>query len=574
MKLNDYWRLAKISLKSRKKATRSTVRGMSISLIIIVPLIFAMISVYGSILPQLNTNPEALYATFRSSQKDVNVLKAGDKKFNFIEYNYGQTSSGGIQYLSNAVETIENSGYEMLHYTILNKIQDSNSGSYDENGSSGDKRYYERITIDGVKDDNGNDKKYPLKNKSLYTTSTSTSIAVIDKNDLNEFKKPKYMVFGDNYNSGFKNDGARQVIVSNRYLQMAGLTAEEVYGKKISVYLREDFNWGGDVTANDVTINSLDHYLFRDFEVVGVVGKVQDLENEFGYYSTNSDITQMDLIISSSSYYNQDNKPAIVPSFTMKNQDNYNSMSYDFGDVNAKNELAYKYLFTGVKSYTAYSYVAKEEDTTKTLHTIERHCYRFVPDKGSVNPYGQLNKVLADIYPAYQNEYETVSKFRSYGPGSDFYTNFLLINNILTYAMIGGLSFAGIILFAALVNLFNTIMHSVSSRKNYLGVMRAIGARSNTIPKLYLFEVLRVFTRAFIWIAILGGGICIGLKILFDHLFKGGLAFEAITISISWASIPLALLVVMAILLIIGLAYSIGCSWRMSRKPIMEVLEG
>ncbi len=158
--------------------------------------------------------------------------------------------------------------------------------------------------------------------------------------------------------------------------------------------------------------------------------------------------------------------------------------------------------------------------------------------------------------------------------GSPSYATFSMINFIITIAMSFAAVFAGIILFAALVNLFNTIMHSVNSRKNYLGVMRAIGARSSVIPKLYVSEVMRVFARAFVWIALIGGAICVGIKLLFDYLFKGGLAYGNVVISISWATIPIALVVVIAVLAVIGLAFALGCSLKMSRKPIMETLEG
>ena len=78
MKINDYWRLAKISLKARKKSTRSTIRGISISLILIVPVIFAIIALYASVLPQLNKNPESLYAIFTSGQKGFTVADSSE----------------------------------------------------------------------------------------------------------------------------------------------------------------------------------------------------------------------------------------------------------------------------------------------------------------------------------------------------------------------------------------------------------------------------------------------------------------------------------------------------------------
>ena len=112
MKVNDYWRLAKISLKARKKATRSTVSGMSISLIIIVPIIFAMVALYASILPQLNKNPETLYAIFQSGQKGVVTTS-------YNNYTYQSINGGRYVNTVNAKDNsavFENASFETLHY--------------------------------------------------------------------------------------------------------------------------------------------------------------------------------------------------------------------------------------------------------------------------------------------------------------------------------------------------------------------------------------------------------------------------------------------------------------------------
>lgn len=573
MKLNDYWRLAKISLKARKKSTRSTVRGMSISLIIIVPLIFAMIAVYSSILPQLNKNPEALYAVFTSSQQGFTVQKTDENGY----YQTVGTNENNIRnYMTDANAVAANSGLDMLHYTTLSKVKNVYS---EENSLNDMTSYYERISIEG--DSKLHPLKMPLPEDSSmgYSIVATTKVAVVDKSTLGEIKNPKYKVTGDKYNKGFTGDGKKQVIVSTRYLNMAGLKADDVYGKKISVYVREDTQYSITVKKDDVSVSLYDHWLFRDFEVVGVFGADNAKPLDENDAHSHKEISSADIIISSASYYGADGKPAIKYEYSYDSD--RGDIVCNISDLDAKNNMAYEYFFAGAKDYSAYSYVTYYEynsdssNSNKTIYYLEKNLYNFVPDAKSANAYGQLNKALGAMHPAYTDSYKSLGDFKNYsGMASEFYTTFLLINNILTYAMIGGLSFAGIILFAALVNLFNTIMHSVSSRQHYLGVMRAIGARSSTIPKLYLFEVLRVFVRAFIWIAIIGGGICIGLKILFDQLFKGGVAFESVVISISWASIPLALLIIMAILLLIGVAYSVGCSWRMSRRPIMEVLEG
>lgn len=548
MKVNDYWRLAKISLKARKKATRSTVRGMSISLIVIVPVIFVLIVMYTSILPQLNENPETLYAVMPSAQVGYK-LEASDKQMNGV--NSGQF--GFNSYLKDYNSVFEQLDEETLHFIQLKKQINSDH--------EGETKLYERIVLDG--------KKYPLRSQTQGYYASDTSIAVVDKTDLGLLVKSKYGVLGDNYNEGFSGDGASQVILSRRYLKKAGLTPDDVYGKTISIEVSDKASFYSSnvkIYDNDKEVQFIDHNLLKNFRVVGVMGS-DKYEQEFGYYSV--DIYTADIIVSTASYYGADEKVANAPTFSYEN----NNFVFRVEDSKKMNAMSEKYIFTGIFCYPAYSYWYPYDDASE-ITKIENHVYMYVPDKNSVNAYGKVTSFFNKIYPAYSAGSDLSKLDLQMMYASSSYQNFAMINMIMTYVMIGVGIFAGIILFAALVNLFNTIMHSVESRSNYLGVMRAIGARSNVIPKLYFFEVARLFSRAFAWIAVIGGGICVGLKILFDYLFADGLELMDVVIKISWASIPLTLVAIFAVLLIIGAVYAIGCSWRISRKPITEVLEG
>ena len=79
MKINDCWRLAKISLQARKKATRNTICGMVVSLVIIIPLIFATIGLNLSVKSELNSHPELLYASFHSEQSGFKLDESIDE---------------------------------------------------------------------------------------------------------------------------------------------------------------------------------------------------------------------------------------------------------------------------------------------------------------------------------------------------------------------------------------------------------------------------------------------------------------------------------------------------------------
>ena len=159
--------------------------------------------------------------------------------------------------------------------------------------------------------------------------------------------------------------------------------------------------------------------------------------------------------------------------------------------------------------------------------------------------------------------------------GSETYYSLKLIYDIFSYVVLFLRVIGGIIFFSSMVNLFNSIVHSVDTRKNYLGVMRAVGAKSKIIPRLYLAESLTIFARASIWIIIFAGVLCAGIKIGLDFAFKfinDEMAFLTYKIGISAWYIPVVIVGALLLLVIIGAVFSFGCSRRVSKKPIMEVL--
>jgi hypothetical protein len=104
--------------------------------------------------------------------------------------------------------------------------------------------------------------------------------------------------------------------------------------------------------------------------------------------------------------------------------------------------------------------------------------------------------------------------------------------------------------------------------------MRAIGAKSNVIPKLYLAESITLFKRTFVWVTIFAGLLCTGIKIGLDYTFAyiNNNGFLPYQISISAWYIPLSLLIGLVGLFILGFAFSYGCSRKIAKSPIMSIL--
>ena len=153
------------------------------------------------------------------------------------------------------------------------------------------------------------------------------------------------------------------------------------------------------------------------------------------------------------------------------------------------------------------------------------------------------------------------------------FSNYRMFYNVFTYASIVLAIFGGVIFFATLLNLYNTIHYSVQSRRNYLGMIRAIGMKSSEVIKMYFIEVFQIFKRSYIWTAIFGGGICVGLSFAFDEIMNSSIG-EIITINLSLN--PIFILVAFIILAIINTVISVAFSFiachSVSKKPILEVL--
>ena len=133
--------------------------------------------------------------------------------------------------------------------------------------------------------------------------------------------------------------------------------------------------------------------------------------------------------------------------------------------------------------------------------------------------------------------------------------------------------FGGIIFFATLLNLYNTIHYSVQSRRNYIGMMRAIGMKSRNVISLFFTEVLQIFLKSYFWTAIFGGLICCGLSYLFAEMMNSSyteIISIKLTLNYNYILVSFGLLVVLN--MIISVLFALVASFGVSKKPILDVL--
>lgn len=562
MKVEDCWRLAKISLQARAKATRNTICGMVISLVIIIPFIYAIFGLNVSVKGQLNSRPELLNVNFTSSQSGFETDKSIDDK-NVVAYGNNYVAKTNRSLNKDRLSGLSEVESDTLHYVkMVENIDFLNI------------KLKESISF------NGRNATLRLLDKVEHEKS---ELAVLSSNSFGRFNILKSSLLKDGFDKGFTQNGAKQVILSERYLAMANLKPKDVYGKKISINITE---YAQDIllkaNGKDDYMDKVTYKLFEDFEVVGIMDnsawKNPNLSSGYetiydGSHNHYAFFENANIIVSGASYYGEDGKPAIRHDFYVQD----NNLVCDLGDLTAKTNMAKDYLFCGANSYNSYLIYAEKSDVefSGKLEFVEEHIFRYIPEKDCTKAYDEIEEIIQKVYPIYKDDYSTLQSFRLSVSASELYYKYSIIGFFMNIIITVLSVFSIIILLAALINLFNTIMHSVQSRKGYLAIMRAVGAKSKDIPKLYFFEIIRLMSRACIWIVSLSTIFSIVVKIVIDKIFSGVISgfVKGAAISLPWYLIPVTILIFVGLLAVVGLIYAIGCSYKMAYKPIVETLQ-
>ena len=553
MKVKDYMRLAKVSLKSRKKSTRATVMGIAFGLILLMPIIFLGIGLNADLKKTINENPEMLYAQVQHhSTQDETPDTVGSAYDWYSESMPGSESGRYLQSIGKTALT-----YKVLDSNIFSNYGDSTALFMKY--SIGDGALVRpNITVDH----NGNGGNF----------SSSLAVTSGDVADTNSVLNP-YFVSG--YNAGFTGDGKGQIILSTKFIESIGLTAADVYDKEISIYYRDEGNVYMDddkITDNPLANTSSyneDRYLFKKYKVVGVMSVGGQI------YGQTNDIFKQSMIATDASLYMKDGK-TISPTINHQEgteQDNNDKLYATYTMSKQELEtLSAEYISTGANDFCLVDIIEEYREDGYGIESFKLNNIEVTHIQAE--DYAGLYNIVNQLADRFTNIYGTESKQKVMNYTSDVFNTFVMIYTIFNYVFLILLAIGGIILFSAIVNLFNTIMHSVQSRKNYLGVMRAIGATSSTIPKLYLFETMRIFRRALTWVLIVGCGICVGMKIGLDVAFGYMSSALGVKLGISWMYIPITFGVLALLLAVCGIAFSYFCSRRISKQPITTVLEG
>lgn len=533
MKLSDYKRLGKISIKARKKSTKNTVRGIAFGLIIIIPIIFFALAFYLDLTKKINNLLTVSSFKVETSHYDLtldnNLEKA--KKLPFESIDDMISFNGVSEHYVDQYFDISYSPYAANYpYLLIDNA---------------------RITLPAIS---------PRENlnpyiKICYANMSSQIITEAEKKDLKKTSDNESPFL---YGRGFYGDGKKQIILSETFLRNIMLLDESIIGKKISLYYvprpMDKIYVDNNNDPNDYFELNSDYYsidyikMFDGYEIVGVLRKE--------LYKLPSRAKEAHVWFNYTSLYN-DNNLSALPIYT----------KYESGTD-----------LLNIYTYSSNDLISLANETTK-------NGYLFIPIGigakylNSLTPTLNLTLQCKSYQSATSVETEFKSTYHEYLADEEVlvtnsvFRHLRMINTIGGYIILCLFAFAGIILFATLLNLYNSLNYSVQIRQNYIGVMRAIGAKERSIPQLYFVEIMIIFMRTFVWVLVFGGVFSFAIKLAIDASFSdfGDILPFIIRLNFNYYFVALMIMIIFEFL--IAVLYSQIACRHVAHKPILEILK-
>lgn len=564
MKVKEYIRLGRISIKSRKKSTRNTVSGIAFGLILLIPILFFTFAFYVDLLATVNEMHSFSSYVIPFSQNEE--AKAGGYQFMF-----GQADARALASRTDEeVEEITRADY----YSMGGSFSAANL-SIELGGTT-----ITSVDIQKINDlFNFGDKVYINTLLKVVKDKSVTDGILLDL----EKSSPALYAAGGDF-SGAKGE----VIISETLARALYFSPAEALGKELSIdaygrvnngeitysgfFLDNDSNPDNRYTGSTSYSEMQFARVIDSFTVVGVVSE--------DYYRVNS-LTKNDahIWIDRVSAYDETGASPYAPTLRTTefvwefNGETKNAIvvtyQRDMGELETAAAEA-KMFFPALPLLT-YATGASSSISQEVMMLQERPIETATFQCVS---YDAAMKFGNFINARYSASAEANSDTDYAGRcTTDTFVYLTMLNLVGGYLMIVMYTFGGIIFFATLLNLYNSVNYSVQVRKNYMGMMQAIGARKSVIPKLYFVEILLIFALALPWVLVFGGGISLGIKLLVDRLFDDKTAdFVGATISLNFGYFFLALGIVFVLILAIAVLFSLVSCRTITRKGIVDVL--
>jgi hypothetical protein len=563
MKFADYKRLGKISIEARSKSTRNTILGISMGLIIIIPILFFALAFNVGLSNKINAVKSISTLSFQTKHfTDSSPTSVLEKKSSLGYFNYGLLSFDKFEEITslNGVEEYLVSEYFEI---ALNRYPLNNEYNYSKLIIEDTLEY--NININEYVDEN--DKAvvnglvkvcHPELSEGKYFTNSELDDLKTITGESNPYA----------YGTGFKGNGKGQIVVSQYLIEAMGIKPSLISGRKVSLsYLAgnpglviiDDNTNPFDLVSND-ELKIIEGYydIIKDYEIVGIVNKA--------LYELPSRENEAHIWLTKSSVYNEDNKsslPIITKKAveTIRGVEEYNVVTYANSNivdyVNSTTSEGMVFIPIGFGGFYS-SKFEKLNIPASALQTIIQ-CKNF---NKTIDLQSKVDKINSEAFPEGK---EILT--------NEYYDRIKVVSLTGRYVILILISFGGIILFATLLNLYNSINYSVNSRRNYMGVMRAIGSPQKSIPKLYFVEIIIIFVKSIIWVVSFSCFFSYAIKIAVDIGFRKIQKIFPFSISLNFWYYPLTLFIVLVFEFIVAFVYSQITCRHVANEPILEVLK-
>lgn len=561
MKLKDYFYLAKQSLKSRKKSSRNTVRGIAFGLVLILPVLFFSLAYYMDFNKKINEK-ESVYCL---NMKTLNI--DNEAKDTFRDY-YSLLNFDIISELENADIVKQKIVSEKI---LLQKSFSSNeeSGIFIKTSSTDFKKIDLTQSYAFGKPTNKVFDSVRILDYDLSFGKIFPSGAEADIRDIYDMDS----LFSGGGNFSAETKGNREIILSEYFVEWLGLSPKTAVGKTFTMKtlaspsvhgptVDDDTDPGNEIVFQE-NYEKKEFLLCENFVIVGVLRKE--------YYALINSEQESHLIISDASVYSNESRDSFKPMI---------SLTTIQGPSDSYDTVLYTYPTTDIISHSQAAIQAGK--------FFPAYGYNIEPSK-AFNNYAQDSDMVATIqFKSYKdanigekiilsrlNKLKTAND-DNYVPGLNFNILYsgLAETNKYSMALILILTiFGGIILLATLLNLYNTIEYSVESRRNYMGMLRAIGTKNYNIKGLYFVEIGIIFVKVLLRVIIFGGLLCVGVKIGFEGLYKHLEPVFGLSLTLNFVYFPIVLGATVIVSAIVSALYAVICCHPLCNKPILSVLK-
>jgi cell division protein FtsX len=556
MKWQDMIRLGKISIATRKKSTRNTARGITFGLIIIIPILFFTFAFHLDLTEKINQietiasfQVETKHYTDPSPTKTDEDYTSGSP---LLAYSYLETMSS----------LPEVTDYLVSEYYRIELFRQQWGDSLPNSSilKIGTEEYRLEFPAERIPED---DFVFP-SNRIKVVHDQLSSKAYFTKAEENDLKKMTgertYFLAGD----GFKEEKKGQVILSESILELLDLEAEDILHQQVSIlYYASSYELiDNNTNPNDTFLANTKNYngyytMMENFEVVGILKKE--------IYQLLSRQDEAHIWIHQNAMYTEGESFLPISKWTVYEEDEY-----------VYSRLVHTYASTELTDITSQAALAQ-----KAFIPIGLGAYY---ETQGYNTASQpvLNTLLQCVdYRSAKKAEPKISRFYDlaytgghYSPYLNFmYREYRMIDRVSAYVITILLIFGGVIFFATLLNLYNSIHYSVQTRINYIGVMRAIGAKEKLIPRLYFVEMMLIFGKSFVWTLLFGGGLSYLIKTLVDRGFAYLEQIFPIQLSVQFIYFFVTLLVVGLFEIGISFLYSQIACHQVAHQPILTILK-